>query len=114
MPFNYGGDKGLYASGGWGLIWIAFGGCCDSDCNPSRPVNSRKGQRGDLGYHVWYCPVFVCVWCLLVGVVPVVESPGSCRASSQNLPWQASAGVKPGLSVQATLCRVTSGLDELN
>ena len=32
-----------------------------------------------MGFRVWQCPVSVCVWCLPVGVVPVVESPGSCR-----------------------------------
>ena len=86
MPFNYGGDTGLYVCGGWGLMRIAFGGCRGCDCNLPRHVYSREGQRGDLGYHVWHRLVFVCVWCLLVGNVPMVESLGSCRDGAGSIP----------------------------
>ena len=86
MPFNYGDYTGLYASGGQGLKWIAIGECRGSDCYPSRPVNSREGQRGNLGYCVRHCPVSVCVWCLPVGAVPVVESPGSCCDGADSIP----------------------------
>ena len=72
MPFNYGDDTGLYASRGQGLKWIAIGECRGSDCYLSRPVNSREGQSGDLGYHVRHCPVSVCVC--------VVPSVGCCAS----------------------------------
>ena len=55
MPFDYGDDTGLYASGGWGLKWNVIGGCLGSVCYPSRPVNSREGQREDLSYRVRHC-----------------------------------------------------------
>ena len=44
MPFNYGDDTGLYASGGWELIWIAFDGCRGCDCDHHAPSTAAKAR----------------------------------------------------------------------
>ena len=41
MPFNYGDVTGLYASGGQGLICIAFGGCRGTRQAPSTTAKAR-------------------------------------------------------------------------
>ena len=44
MPFHYGDDTGLYASGGRGLIWIALGGCRGCDCTRHAPSTAAKAR----------------------------------------------------------------------
>ena len=56
-------------------------------CLPSYlscPVNSRQGQRDILGTWMW-CTC-MSPYCVVVGAVSVVESPGSCREGAGSIP----------------------------
>ena len=59
MPFNYGDDTGLYTFGGWGLIWITFGGCRGCDCTRRAPSTAAKA-RGAIGW-VIRCGTVLCL-----------------------------------------------------
>ena len=58
MPFNYGDNTGLCASRGWGLIWIAFGGCRGCDCTRHAPSIAAKATRA-----IWVitCGTILCL-----------------------------------------------------